>query len=100
MIPGPITRRFAAMQPRILSQRQYAKSIISSRPFSYTRNLQARKDTQDKDSLKPEPYEYSKSGTDDQAARVEQTAFDPSKTSPEEQHDAAGSESKDVSKRR
>ncbi|KAI4749011.1 hypothetical protein E4T44_13027 [Aureobasidium sp. EXF-8845] len=61
--------------------------------MSYTYQLQARKDTQDKDSLKPEPNEYSKSGSDDNAARVEQTAFDPSKTSPEEQHASAGSES-------
>lgn len=48
----------------------------------------------DKDSLKPEASEYSKSGSDDQAsAKAEDTAFDPSNTSPEGQHDAAGAES-------
>ncbi|KAG9558685.1 hypothetical protein KCU77_g7257, partial [Aureobasidium melanogenum] len=91
MITGPLSRRLLAQQPRVLSQRPVARVI--SRPLSYTCQLQARKDAQSKDSLKPEPNEYSKSGSDDEAARVEQTAFDPNKTSPEEQHDSAGSES-------
>jgi hypothetical protein len=94
MITGPLARRLLAQQPRVLSQRPVARVI--TRPLSYTYQLQARKDTQDKDSLKPEPNEYSKSGSDDEAARVEKTAFDPSKTSPEEEHDSAGSESKEV----
>ncbi|KAG9524078.1 hypothetical protein KCU71_g10468, partial [Aureobasidium melanogenum] len=91
MITGPLSRRLLAQQPRVLSQRPVARVI--SRPLSYTCQLQARKDAQSKDSLKPEPNEYSKSGSDDEAARVEQTAFDPNKTSPEEQHDSAASES-------
>ncbi|KAH0364946.1 hypothetical protein KCU65_g6445, partial [Aureobasidium melanogenum] len=91
MITGPLSRRLLAQQPRVLSQRPVARVI--SRPLSYTCQLQARKDAQSKDSLKPEPNEYSKSGSDDEAARVEQTAFDPNKTSPEEQHDSAESES-------
>lgn len=94
MITGPLSRRLLAQQPRVLSQRPVARVI--SRPLSYTCQLQARKDAQSKDSLKPEPNEYSKSGSDDEAARVEQTAFDPSKTSPEEQHDSAESESAQV----
>lgn len=49
-----------------------------------------RKDSQDKDSINTEATEYSKSGTDDEAAKQEEAAFDPSKTSPEEQKDAAG----------
>ncbi|KAK6003233.1 hypothetical protein QM012_001078 [Aureobasidium pullulans] len=91
MITGPLGRRLLAQQPRVLSQRPVARVI--SRPLSYTCQLQARKDAQSKDSLKPEPNEYSKSGSDDEAARVEKTAFDPNKTSPEEQHDSAESES-------
>ncbi|KAI5244073.1 hypothetical protein E4T43_03890 [Aureobasidium subglaciale] len=91
MITGPLSRRLLAQQPRVLSQRPIARVI--SRPLSYTCQLQAAKDTQDKDSLKPEPNEYSKSGSDDQAARVEDTAFNPNKTTPEEQHDSAGRES-------
>ncbi|KAI4746566.1 hypothetical protein E4T50_03095 [Aureobasidium sp. EXF-12298] len=95
MITGPLSRRLLAQQPRVLSQRPVARVI--SRPLSYTCQLQARKDAQSKDSLKPEPNEYSKSGSDDEAARVEQTAFDPNKTSPEEQHDSAASESAQAS---
>ncbi|KEQ87170.1 hypothetical protein M438DRAFT_343545 [Aureobasidium pullulans EXF-150] len=91
MITGPLSRRLLAQQPRVLSQRPIARVI--SRPLSYTYQLQARKDAQDKDSLKPEPNEYSKSGSDDEAARVEDTAFNPNKTTPEEQHDSAESES-------
>lgn len=66
------------------------------RPFSSTIRFAARKDAQGKDDLKPEPNEYSKSGSDDAAARVEETAFDPDKTSPEAQHDHAASESSEV----
>lgn len=66
------------------------------RPISYTSTRFARKDTQDKDDLKPEPNEYSKSGSDDAAARTSDTAFDPNTTSPEAQHDKAAGESKEV----
>lgn len=66
------------------------------RPISYTSTRLARKDAQGKDELKPEPNEYSKSGSDDEAARTSKTAFDPNTTSPEQQHDDAGAES-DVS---
>lgn len=55
----------------------------------------ARKDAQGKDELKPEPNEYSKSGSDDAAARTEGAAFDPNTTSPEGQHEQAGSETKE-----
>ena len=49
-----------------------------------------RKDSQDKDSIDTEATEYSKSGTDDAAARQEDAAFDPNKTDPEEQMETAG----------
>ena len=49
-----------------------------------------RKDSQDKDSINTEATEYSKSGTDDEAARREHAAFDPDITDPNEQKDKAG----------
>jgi hypothetical protein len=65
----------------------------SSRPFSQSPSILARKDTQDKDSLKPEPNEYSKAGSDDAAAAVEKAAFDPSETRPEQESATAERES-------
>ena len=44
----------------------------------------AHKDAQDKDSMNVEPNEYSKTGSDSQAAH-KQDAFDPNTTRPEEQ---------------
>jgi hypothetical protein len=49
-----------------------------------------RKDSQDKDSINTDATEYSKSGTDDDAARNEQAAFAPSQTAPGEQKEKAG----------
>lgn len=49
-----------------------------------------RKGSQDRNSIDTEATEYSKSGTDDQAARQEDAAFDPSKTTPEEAKEKAG----------
>ena len=77
----------------------FARPIQTIRPFSSTMTFAARKDAQGKDDLKPEPNEYSKSGSDDAAARVEETAFSPDKTSPEEQHAHAEGESSEVSSR-
>ena len=68
-------------------------TATTTRPFSLSPLNQARKDTQDKDSLKPEPNEYSKSGSDDAAAATEKAAFDPSSTRPEEEQNIAGRES-------
>jgi hypothetical protein len=70
-----------------------APLAVSSRPFSQAPIRFARKDTQDKDSLKPEPNEYSKSGSDDAAAAVEKAAFDPSETRPEQESATAEKES-------
>ena len=79
----------------LLTTRARAPLAITSgsRPFSQSPLRLARKDTQDKDSLKPEPNEYSKSGSDDAAAAVEGAAFDPSETRPEEAHARAAKES-------
>lgn len=72
-------------------------AVSTIRPFSQSTQSLMRKDSQGKDDLKPEPNEYSKSGSDDDSARISDTAFSPDKTSPEEQHDAAEGESKAVS---
>ena len=77
----------------LLTTRARAPLIVTSRPFSQAPIRLARKDTQDKDSLKPEPTEYSKSGSDDAAAATEKAAFDPSSTRPEEEQNIAGRES-------
>jgi hypothetical protein len=77
----------------LLTTRARAPLVGSSRPFSQAPIRLARKDTQDKDSLKPEPNEYSKSGSDDAAAAVEKAAFDPSETRPEQESATAEKES-------
>lgn len=69
------------------------RSVLTPRPFSSTARQFARKDAQGKDDMKIEPNEYSKSGSDTAAAGVEETAFSPDKTRPEEQHDHASKES-------
>lgn len=81
---------------RVLAQSFQAPITRSVRPFSQRSQTLARKDTQDKDSMKIEPNEYSKSGSDNAAAETSDTAFDPNKTSPEEQHDSAGREAEKV----
>jgi len=77
----------------LLTTRARAPLVVASRPFSKSPLSLARKDTQDKDSLKPEPNEYSKSGSDDAAAAVEQAAFDPNQTRPEQEQASAEKES-------
>ncbi|KAI9872700.1 MAG: hypothetical protein M1830_001278 [Pleopsidium flavum] len=60
------------------------QSLPSVRPFHTPTTLSyPRKDSQDKDDLKPEATEYSKSGTDDGAAKEMDAAFNPEITSPE-----------------
>lgn len=49
-----------------------------------------RKDSQDRDSIDRESTEYSKSGTDDEAAGLDQAAFDPNTTEPGAEKKAAG----------
>ncbi|KAK5123551.1 hypothetical protein LTR85_002589 [Meristemomyces frigidus] len=87
MFARTVRRSFAARPT------QPSRQLVAPRHFQTSSRQLARKDAQDKDDLKPEPNEYSKSGSDDQAAAVEDTAFDPKQTSPEEQHDSAGAES-------
>lgn len=85
--------RITTTTPRVATALNQTTTL---RQFSQTPLSLARKDAQDKDSLKPEPNEYSKSGSDDAAAAVEDAAFDPSKTKPEEAHASAEKESGNV----
>ena len=82
---------------RVFSVRQKSQCLASSyspktcRYFSLSSRLAyPRKDSQDKDSINPEATEYSKSATDDESARQDEAAFDPSMTDPHEQHAKAG----------
>ncbi|PSS22282.1 hypothetical protein M430DRAFT_65476 [Amorphotheca resinae ATCC 22711] len=72
---------------RCIRPRQHCSPSLTRpiRPFSQSSlGSYPRKDSQDKDSINTESTEYSKSGTDDATARQD-TAFDPTKTDPEEQ---------------
>jgi hypothetical protein len=76
--------------------------LRSMRPLSQS-SLVAypRKDSQDRDSINTDATEYSKSGSDDAAAKQTEAAYDPSTTDPEKEKDVAGggnevSEQKDV----
>lgn len=81
----------ALRQSHSLRQPALVSNTTSIRHFTARSSaLYPRKDSQDKDSMNTEATEYSKSGTDDEAARQEDAAFDPSKTSPESQKKKAG----------
>jgi hypothetical protein len=65
--------------------------MTTTRPFASTPILRyPYKDDQDRESLKPRAQEYSKSGSDEEVAANEEAAFDPSKTRPEQEKEAAG----------
>lgn len=49
-----------------------------------------RKDSQNRESINTEATEYSKSATDDEAARHEEAAFDPNTTDPGAEKKKAG----------
>lgn len=49
-----------------------------------------RKDSQDRESIDRESTEYSKSGTDDEAAGLNEAAFDPNTTEPGAEKNIAG----------
>jgi len=70
-------RRTCPRATRISSVRRSQFHRSSALGYAY-------KDDQSKDSLKPQSTEYSKSGSDSEAAETDE-AFDPSKTSPESQ---------------
>ena len=89
----PTHTRISTIKYRPHPPSSHANTVApsSTRQFSLSSWLaHPRKESQDKDSLNPEAAEYTKSGTDDGAARQEEAAFDPSKTDPEEQKETAG----------
>ena len=67
----------------VRGDRQFSRSTYLPYP---------RKDSQHKDSMNVEANEYSKSGTDDQAARHDETAYDPSNTDPDTQRESVGAD--------
>lgn len=68
---------------QLLRVRSITNSIsLSARSFHPAAARFAYKDDQDRNSLKPHSSEYTKSGTDGEAAHTD-SAFDPSDTSPE-----------------
>jgi hypothetical protein len=79
---------FRIQPARALQRAAFSPAIIRPRFLSSTPTRFAQKDAQDKDSLVPRSTEYSKSGSDDGAAHSD-AAFDPSKTSPEEEEATA-----------
>nr|OQO31815.1 hypothetical protein B0A51_00717 [Rachicladosporium sp. CCFEE 5018] len=82
-----------SLRRSLLARPAFAAARRSTRPMSQSARLAAHKDAQDKDSMKVEPNEYTKSGSDPGAAAVEDAAFSRDKTRPEEQHAAAEKES-------
>jgi len=69
----------------------YRAEIVSIRhlhqgPIS----LSSKKGTHDKDEINPESNEYSKSGSDHEAAQMDDPSFNPKRTSPEKQKSKAG----------
>lgn len=90
-------RKSVPTHTRIASIRQQPRPAISlvvpseKRHFSRLTWLALpRKDSQDRDSIDRESTEYSKSGTDDEAAGLDQAAFDPNTTEPGAEKNAAG----------
>jgi hypothetical protein len=80
-----ITIMFRYQPARALERltRTTRPSTVAPRFFTTTSTRFPQKDAQDKDSLAPQSTEYSKSGSDDDAASSD-AAFNPNKTSPEE----------------
>ncbi|KAE9380232.1 hypothetical protein N431DRAFT_361686 [Stipitochalara longipes BDJ] len=74
-----------------LHVRPFPSSIRATRPFSHSPLSRfPRKDSQDRNSINTEATEYSKSGTDDGAAKQEEAAFDPDITDPAKEEERAG----------
>jgi len=88
-----LSSRFAS---RAAVRRQFI-AVAPRQHFQTSSRYLARKDTMDKDSLKPESNEYSKSGSDSGSAATDDAAFNPDKTTPEEEQSTAEGESGGVS---
>ncbi|VUC20845.1 unnamed protein product [Clonostachys rosea] len=72
-------------------------AVTSTRPFSSTRVLRfPYKDTQDRESLRPDVTEHTTTARDSEIAEQHpETSFDPKTTSPEGQYKVAGKGSKE-----
>lgn len=81
---------FTTLRLSLLTTVPHTLPIVRS--FSPAPRFLARKDTQDKDSLKPESNEYSKSGSDHAAAAMDPAAFDSSQIRPEQELASAARE--------
>ncbi|SMR42363.1 unnamed protein product [Zymoseptoria tritici ST99CH_1E4] len=66
--------------------------LAASSNYTTTSIRSAKKGAEDRDSISTESTEYSKSGGDGAASTVEDAAFSPDKTRPEEQYDSAKKE--------
>lgn len=92
-VPTTILRSQARATAFTTHQRLSISSMNATRSFHNHSSLRLPyKDDQDRKSLKPKSTEGTKSGTDNETAQSA-AAFDGSKTSPEEAHDAAETES-------
>ncbi|MCJ1351342.1 MAG: hypothetical protein MMC33_001326 [Icmadophila ericetorum] len=88
---SPFTQILRSQKNATVKPRFHAGPLPIYRHFSQTAvSKYPRKDSQDKDSINTEATEYSKSGTDDEAARQEDTAYNPNKTDPDDQRKSAG----------
>jgi len=86
-----LARTTTTRAPKHASPLHLQTSTRQARQFQHSALLSLpRKGNEDKDSINTEATEYSKSGTDDAAAKNEEAAFDPSSTSPESERAKAG----------
>jgi hypothetical protein len=82
---------FRLITRQSLRSRPSSSPFRAPRPFSQTTFSRfSRKDSQDRNSINTEATEYSKSGTDDGAAKQEEAAFDPDITDPKKEERVAG----------
>lgn len=73
-------------------------STTSTRSLHFSRTLlgSTKEDHMERDRLNPTSTEYSKTGSDDAAAHMDDAAFNPNKTRPEEEVGSAERESGEV----
>lgn len=80
----------ASLLPTLLRSGPRAAAVAAStRAYHATPAVLAYKNDQDRNSLKPGSTEYTKSGRDEDSAKLD-SAFDPNNTSPEGEKNASG----------
>ncbi|XXG95872.1 hypothetical protein Hte_002144 [Hypoxylon texense] len=67
--------------------------LATSRQIHQSAALRAYKDDMDRESFKPKTHEYTQSGTDEEVSSKKDAAFNPNKTDPDSEMDAAAAES-------